>query len=218
MEQKKDFSFRELFESPSKNRSRQEPWYYALLLYLVIFISLMSLVNVALQASYASSQLKKIKQLEENLATVSDSLHDNVSEIKKAVVPTTSDTQTPTDPEKTASDSTGIITGSLSYPSQFVPKDMKVCAVDIETEEEICTTEHIEDKKYKSGVGYTLELPVGTYHIYAHTNMWPAYKAYYNEFVTCGLKAGCPSHENISVQVKADQTLTDIDPTDWYDV
>lgn len=35
--------------------------------------------------------------------------------------------------------------------------------------------------------------------------------------VTCGYKVECPSHERIKVTVRAGQTLTKIDPGDWYD-
>jgi len=42
------------------------------------------------------------------------------------------------------------------------------------------------------------------------------YKAYYSEFVTCGLSVNCPSHKPIPVAVKTGETVNDIDPQDWY--
>ena len=44
----------------------------------------------------------------------------------------------------------GVIEGSLSYPSDFIPP-MRVCAEDINTKEQYCTTEHIKDSKYIYG-------------------------------------------------------------------
>jgi hypothetical protein len=61
-----------------------------------------------------------------------------------------------------------------------------------------------------------LELDPGSYYVYAQLPGDP-YKAYYDEFVTCGLKFGCPSHKPIEVVVKAGVNLTAINPHDWYD-
>ena len=61
-----------------------------------------------------------------------------------------------------------------------------------------------------------IKVPVGEYHVYAQVPTGNAYKAYYSKFVTCGLKAECPSHSPISISVKKDTTTTGINPRDWY--
>lgn len=107
---------------------------------------------------------------------------------------------------------TGYIEGSTSYPSEFLP-DQTVCADNLDTNETICT-ETVEDEKYTYGKGYLLEVPAGTYNVYAK---YEGQKIYYNEFVTCGLNINCPSHDPIDVVVEAGATATDVDPQDWYD-
>lgn len=111
---------------------------------------------------------------------------------------------------------TGFIEGSLIYPSEGIPKDMKVCAENIDTGKEYCTDKHLEDKKYTNGVGYKLEVPEGNYHVYSSTKMLKDYRAYYTQFVTCGLTVGCSSHEKVIVKIMEKQTTDNIDPGDWY--
>lgn len=102
----------------------------------------------------------------------------------------------------------GSITGTLGYPSEKLPSNMKVCAQNIDTIEEVCTSE-------KDGTMYSLDVPEGAYYVYA--NVPPdTYKAYYDEFVTCGLNASCPSHTKIKVDVKAGLVTKNINPQDWY--
>jgi len=109
------------------------------------------------------------------------------------------------------------IEGSLSFPSNYIPEDMQVCALDTTNDQGIfCTKDHITDKKYTYGVGYKIEVPAGSYNVYATVSSWQGYKAYYSDFVTCGLKSSCPSHNPIEVKVDAGQSVTKIDPIDWY--
>lgn len=117
----------------------------------------------------------------------------------------------------------GVIEGSLSYPSEFIP-EMKICAEIPKSGEKICTTDQIKSGRFANGVGYRLEVPAGTYQVYATlsdakkigADSFENYRAYYSEFVTCGLSYGCPSHVPINVAVKAGETVSKIDPTDWY--
>jgi|GEM_PF-2044312 len=119
---------------------------------------------------------------------------------------------------------TGIIEGSLGYPSESIPDAMKVCAENVKTKEITCTAEQIRNRKYSSGVGYKLKVPAGTYQIFASltdpnglgSSYAPDYRAYYSDFVTCGLVYGCPSHNPINVTVSEGQTISKIDPVDWY--
>jgi hypothetical protein len=104
----------------------------------------------------------------------------------------------------------GRITGALSYPSDYLPADMKVTAVPVSGGRTYATTK-------KRGTRYTLVLPAGKYYVYATTRDLPAYKAYYTDMVTCGLSIDCHSHRKIVVTVKAGRTTPNVDPQDWYD-
>lgn len=117
---------------------------------------------------------------------------------------------------------TGAIEGSLNYPSEFIPP-LEVCAENIGTGEEFCTYESIEDAKYVYGFGYKIEAPAGDYQVFARLSEpeeeaggFKDYKAYYSEFVTCGLEYDCPSHNPLTVEIKAGETVSGIDPHDWY--
>ena len=117
----------------------------------------------------------------------------------------------------------GIIEGSFSYPSDFIP-EMVVCAKNEKTDEEFCSYEMEEDEKYMYGLGYSLEVPIGTYNIYAQlidpesigSGFNKNYKAYYSEFVTCGMSVDCESHRPIDVEAIGGETVSNINPQDWY--
>jgi hypothetical protein len=125
-------------------------------------------------------------------------------------------------PLAAAQDSTnsGVIEGPMSYPSDYLPNDLTVCAERIAGGAEYCTDKKIKDKRSATGVGYKLSVPAGEYWVYATAFSVPAMKgekAYYSEFVTCGLRNGCPSHKRIPVRVRAGETVTGVHPGDWYD-
>ncbi|MDQ3018295.1 MAG: hypothetical protein M3Q64_00255, partial [bacterium] len=76
------------------------------------------------------------------------------------------------------------------------------------------------DKKYTYGRGYLITVPEGSYTVYATLGQNPrdpnAYRAFYSEYVKCGVKASCTNHTPIIVQVNHSQTTSGIDPQDWY--
>jgi len=117
----------------------------------------------------------------------------------------------------------GTISGSLSYPSESLPA-LGVCAKSVTGEEMFCTYQMIPDQQYKYGYGYEIDVPPDTYNVFAHlvddANALSGYtdeeRAYYSEFVTCGLLFDCPSHAPIQVTVGRNAHLQDIDPADWY--
>jgi hypothetical protein len=128
------------------------------------------------------------------------------------------------DPGGAAEPKPGVIEGSLSYPSEFIPDDMTICAENLATQKIYCTSKHLKAKKYRYKVGYKLEAPPGDYHVYAKlpdparygASYSKDYRAYYSEFVKCGMSADCPSHAPIVVRVKSAETVSGIDPQDWY--
>lgn len=112
----------------------------------------------------------------------------------------------------TPSAAVGAIAGHLSYPGSALPLDLRVCAVDQVTSEEHCTAERAFDASAKQ-FAYELQLDPGAYLVYATAT---GVRAYYSEFVRCGLKPSCPSHEPVVVTVSSGATTDGVDPGDWY--
>jgi hypothetical protein len=118
----------------------------------------------------------------------------------------------------------GVIEGSLSYPSEFIPDDMTICAEDLATKQIYSTNKHVKAKKYQYKVGYKLTVPPGDYHVYAQlpdparygATYTKDYRAYYSQFIKCGLSVECQDHTPIVVKVKSSETVSGIDPQDWY--
>ena len=116
---------------------------------------------------------------------------------------------------------TGVIEGSLSYPSDVIPENMVVCAEDIFTKKQLCTNYHIKSSKYKYNIGYKIDAPVGDYYVFAKdissTHDLKDHVAYYSDFVTCGMNINnCHSHNPIRVAVIYGETTKNINPWDWY--
>ena len=128
-------------------------------------------------------------------------------------------TSTMTETEKTESEpqAMGVIRGSLTYPSEVVPDDLIVYAVDTTTGETFSTNEHLSGSQFTYGVGFRLEVPVGTYYLYGETAQMSG-KAYYNEFITCGASVECSDMSKIAVTVTADKETDGIIVGDWYNV
>jgi hypothetical protein len=70
-------------------------------------------------------------------------------------------------PGAAAAPQSGMIEGSLSYPSDFIPPDLTICAENLATKKIYSTNQHLKAKKYRYKVGYKLEVPPGDYHVYA---------------------------------------------------
>jgi hypothetical protein len=114
---------------------------------------------------------------------------------------------------------TARVRGMMSYPASGVPPSIIVCAEDITSKALFCTPDRINDfLGFQTGVGYELRLQAGAYHVFSvATTALPPWRAYYSEFVKCGLDSRrCFDHAPIVVQAEAGKTLTSIDPGDWY--
>ncbi|HEY0083460.1 MAG TPA: hypothetical protein VGB61_11755 [Pyrinomonadaceae bacterium] len=114
------------------------------------------------------------------------------------------------------------ITGALSYPTDAGLPNMIVCAEPVNSKSIHCTNKRVVNRRSGKAT-YKLTVPAGTYHVFATVvngedsgEGFRGYKAYYSEFVKCGLSVDCPSHEPIKVTLRAGQTLANIDPADWY--
>lgn len=117
---------------------------------------------------------------------------------------------------------TGLITGALSHPSDYDFPRMIVCAEAVDSRRIHCTDKRMTNRRNRKFT-YKLRVPAGDYHVFATivnddgpAEDYQGYKAYYSEFVKCGLSVDCPSHQPIKVTVRAGRTVTGIDPGDWY--
>jgi hypothetical protein len=126
-----------------------------------------------------------------------------------------------TDPEA----NWATLTGSLSYPSESLPK-LGVCAQTPDLSELYCTYEILSGESYLYNYGYSLKVPPGKYYVFSHlvdeTKANIGYidqaKAYYSNFVVCGLSAECADHTPVLIQANAREETTLVDPVDWYNL
>lgn len=123
---------------------------------------------------------------------------------------------------KVSAQGTGTLTGVLSYPSDYDFPRMIVCAEAVNSKRIHCTDKRVPQRR-RHRVGYKLTVPAGSYYVFATivngeepVESMRGYKAYYSEFVKCGLTVKCTSHEPVIVTLRAGQTLAGIDPGDWY--
>jgi hypothetical protein len=102
------------------------------------------------------------------------------------------------------------IQGKKIYPSEAIPGDFRVCAVNTTTQQETCTAAGSEPT-------YSLQVPAGSYRVFALVpSLDPNFRAYYSRFVECGLSVECTDHTPITVTAPASQTLSGIDVGDFY--
>jgi hypothetical protein len=134
--------------------------------------------------------------------------------------PTASSAATVAPTATTAAPAVGTVTGSLGYPSDFVPA-LAIYAL---------PTNNLADGRYvifteRTGVApagsvtYTMQVPAGTYYFVSYVREAPAGNkngGAYTKLVTCGMQPPCSDHTLIPVTVTAGQTITGVDIRDWY--
>lgn len=113
-----------------------------------------------------------------------------------------------------------VITGTVIYPSEVCPIDIKAVAVNV------VSGETYEQELFKKRSGrtqglaptYKLKVPPGTYKLYATSeqSFEKGYKAYYTEFVECGMSVSCTSHEVILIELNKGEKRQNITLGDWY--
>lgn len=132
--------------------------------------------------------------------------------IQTEVGPVTEQTAVSTEKQPPA---TGVLSGQLIYPSEFLPPQ-RVVAFDV-TDPMVNYSIEVT-----SVATYSLEVPVGTYVVLAYLidpvslGATPGLSAAYSKAVLCGLAYGCDDHGLVPVSVEAGETVSGIDPTDWY--
>ena len=110
----------------------------------------------------------------------------------------------------------GIINGSFLYPSEGMPPDLEAHAVNLDTNKEYSTKEHINSAEYTYRVGFKLSVPAGRYYLYATLPSSPRTKAYYNEFIRCGTSVTCKDYTKIEVKVESGKQTDGAVVGDWY--
>jgi hypothetical protein len=104
---------------------------------------------------------------------------------------------------------TGSISGKICYPSEFIP-EMTLFVQ--ETSNQEISEEYISENQNR----YNMNLIPGRYIAFAYLNSGATLMGSYSNAVLCGLNAGCADHSLVEFEVKAGQTLEDIDICDWY--
>lgn len=108
----------------------------------------------------------------------------------------------------------GFIKGDMTYPSDAIPDDMVVCAENIDTTEVTCTKQR---SGWQSSVSYSLKVSPGRYYVFGVLlKQDKGERAYYTDFIPCGMDVKCKSHQRIMLEVKAGQNLTGIKVGDWW--
>ncbi|RJO59978.1 hypothetical protein C4544_06435 [candidate division WS5 bacterium] len=175
-----------------------------------LLIALMGIILVAGAAFgvwYWQNQEKE-KQKKESDKQIQE-LQKQVSELKSAQE---------SKKEEKKSDK-GFIEGSITYPSEQIPADLVVYAENIDTGEVYETSDRITDDRFTiSHTGYKIEVPEGSYYMYAKMASDPAKKAYYNKFITCGMSVDCADTTKIVVEVTAGETVENITVGDWWNI
>lgn len=120
----------------------------------------------------------------------------------------------------------GRITGKLTYPSDGIPADLVLCVTvtSLYAEPTYCSSDRaakltaakIAFKLNYRAASYSVSLPAASYYIYAKTGEMKGVKAYYDEFVKCGMSVECTSKTPIVVKVKAGQTRSGITVGDFW--
>lgn len=174
---------------------------------LIILVIILVLIAVGWVAFRQASKKDNTSQ---TTTSSSQQQQQKAEEKQKQAKPAEAQQPAPAPPAK------GTITGRASYPSEALPQDQEVCAELISNRSIV----HCVNVGKTQTITYTLEVPEGDYHVFSRVSPTDTYKAYYNEFVTCGLNVNCPvtGHQKLhTVSVKAGQTVKDVDPGDWYD-
>lgn len=113
------------------------------------------------------------------------------------------------------SDPTGGIRGHVHFPACMPPADLQVCA---EREDGLltCTSKLLLTE---IGLAYQLEVPPGRYLVFsASQSIFPGHRAYFSRAVRCGLRVRCEDHEPIWIEVRANKTVSGVDPDDWFPI
>jgi hypothetical protein len=104
----------------------------------------------------------------------------------------------------------GGITGTLSYPSSFIPS-MTVVAFEVGGQNYRYVITNANASTYQID-----DLPPGDYYVVAYPADSPSFPGGYSQAVPCGLSVNCTDHSLIPVVVTGGSVTEGIDPGDFY--
>lgn len=119
----------------------------------------------------------------------------------------------------------GIISGSVTYPSEIIPGSLEVCAYkSLDGDIFECTDNIIEDDRFVYGFGYELDLTAGTYYLAAALRTEPQIRAWHNNYISRVVLDGqtpdvCSNLslvDPVEITVLPGQISEDIVVGDWY--
>lgn len=122
-------------------------------------------------------------------------------------------------PTATNTSGQGSVTGTLCYPASLIPAGT-ITAKDTTSGKEI--TQAYAGTQAGAGTTYTLQLPVGTYHMKFTPTAYSSTIGYYTDYSSC---VGNPSSANCSgqktrplldVQITAGATVSSVNLCDYY--
>ena len=124
---------------------------------------------------------------------------------------------------KTEVTENGTVSGKITYPSSGIPTKIKVFAEDTKTNKtyEATVTFSEPTADMSTTATYTVSLPEGSYYLYGtlagfNDQNGTPWKAYYNQFVICGLAASCKDTTKVVVNVTPAGKVENITIGDWY--
>lgn len=180
---------------------------FVVILFMCFMCCVLVIVGMFFLAREVEDEVNDVQlQLEEDIEEMEE-LEDDLNEINNTL-------KNPLESEETPELETGIITGYIGFPSEYVPKQ-EVCAETLKGLVVSCVEIEASDKN----TNYELIVPEGTYYVFATTLGEPTtygIEAYFSDFVTCGQSVDCTSHDPIPVKVQVGQTVEDVNPVDWY--
>jgi len=152
---------------------------------------------------------------ETNAKLVSD-LEKKITYLGTKIDDTTATTTTVT--------SNGTVSGNIMYPSSGIPTKIKVFAEDTKTAKTYEATVSFvtgTSTDMAASATYSVSVPAGTYYIYGtltdfNDQNGTPWKAYYNQFVICGMAASCKDATKVVVTVAAAGKVENITIGDWY--
>jgi hypothetical protein len=104
----------------------------------------------------------------------------------------------------------GVITGTLSYPGDYVPA-MRVYALSTDGSRHYTTRTRANQNKFTIS-----NILPGKYYVVAYTDEAPGLAGGWSKAVPCGLKNTCRDHALIPVSVTSGGTASGINVGDWY--
>lgn len=109
----------------------------------------------------------------------------------------------------------GKISGFTKYKEQtHIPEKFHVCAETFNASERYCVNKFSKVDS-RGAYAFTIDVPIGQYYVYSGVT-GENYKAYYDEFVQCGMKKSCANKGLLPVKVLKGQTVDNILPINWF--